>query len=96
MLGIMQPYFFPYVGHFELIHLSDDWIVFDVVKYQPKSWMNRNRVLHPKAGWQYVSAPVEKRGESGLIRDVRLVDPAAALARIIGQIDHYRLRGRPT
>ena len=94
-LGIMQPYFFPYVGHFELIRLSESWIVFDVVKYQPKSWMNRNRVLHPKSGWQYVSAQVEKPGEGEVIQHVRLVDPAAALGRIQGQIDHYRLRRAP-
>lgn len=94
-LGIMQPYFFPYVGHFELIRLTRSWIVFDVVKYQPKSWMNRNRILHPKAGWQYISVPVEKPDDGEMIQHVRLVDPAAALRRILGQIDHYRLRRAP-
>jgi len=53
-LGIMQPYFFPYLGHFSLISSVDKWIVFDVTQYTPKTWMNRNRILHPKTGWQYV------------------------------------------
>ncbi|HEX4098648.1 MAG TPA: WbqC family protein [Caulobacteraceae bacterium] len=94
-LGIMQPYFFPYLGYFELIQLSDDWVVFETVKYKPKSWMNRNRILHPRSGWQYVSTPIEKHTESGLIKDARQVDPGAARERILGQIDHYRLKRAP-
>ena len=27
-LGIMQPYFFPYIGYFDLINCTDRWIVF--------------------------------------------------------------------
>ena len=46
-LGIMQPYFFPYLGHFALIANVDAWIVFDVTQYTPRTWINRNRVLHP-------------------------------------------------
>ena len=36
-LGIMQPYFFPYLGYFELIERTDRWVVFDVVQYNTKS-----------------------------------------------------------
>lgn len=49
-LAIMQPYFFPYLGHFSLIAASDAWIVFDVRQYTPRTWMNRNRILHPTGG----------------------------------------------
>ena len=28
-IGIMQPYFFPYLGHFALIDAVDKWVVFD-------------------------------------------------------------------
>lgn len=94
-LAIMQPYFFPYLGYFELIQLSERWIVFDTVKYNPKSWMNRNRILHPSQGWQYVSAPVDRAAGSGVIRDMRVVEPHAAMQRILGQIDHYRAKRAP-
>ena len=57
-LGIMQPYFFPYLGHFALIAAVDEWIVFDITQYTRKSWVNRNRVLRPDGGWQYVSIPL--------------------------------------
>lgn len=94
-LGIMQPYFFPYLGYFDLINRTDRWIVFDVVRYAPKSWMNRNRILHPSAGWQYVSLPVDRHAGTGLILDVPLLDPQAAHDKIQGQIQHYRAAGAP-
>ncbi len=94
-LGIMQPYFFPYLGYYELIARTDRWVVFDVVKYTAKSWMNRNRILHPKQGWQYITVPVVHAGAGMLIRDVRTVDRARAAERILGQIEHYRVRRAP-
>lgn len=94
-LGAMQPYFFPYLGYYDLINRTDRWVVFDVVKYKPKTWMNRNRILHPTGGWQYITVPVDKHGENGLIQNVRLIDPDAARRRILGQIEHYRKAWAP-
>jgi hypothetical protein len=44
-LGIMQPYFFPYIGYFQLIAAVDVFIVYDNIKYTKKGWINRNRML---------------------------------------------------
>ena len=44
-LAIMQPYFFPYVGYFQLIAAADLFVVYDNVKYTKKGWINRNRLL---------------------------------------------------
>ena len=44
-VGIMQPYFFPYFGYFQLIAAVDLFIVYDNVKYTKKGWFNRNRML---------------------------------------------------
>lgn len=44
-LGIMQPYFFPYIGYFQLIAAVDLFIVYDNIKYTKKGWINRNRIL---------------------------------------------------
>jgi len=94
-LGVMQPYFFPYLGYFDLINRVDKWIVFDTVKYSSKSWMNRNRILHPKEGWQYVSVPVAKHVGEGTLRDIRVINMAVAGKRIRGQLEHYRSGGAP-
>ena len=45
-LAIMQPYFFPYLGYFQLMQAVDLYIVHDRVKYVKKGWINRNRILH--------------------------------------------------
>ena len=41
----MQPYFFPYIGYFQLIAAVDKFIVYDNIKYTKKGWINRNRML---------------------------------------------------
>lgn len=43
--AIMQPYFFPYIGYFQLIASVDLFIVYDNIKYTKQSWINRNRFL---------------------------------------------------
>ena len=44
-LGIMQPYFFAYMGHYQLINTVDEFIIYDNIKYTKKGWINRNKIL---------------------------------------------------
>jgi hypothetical protein len=86
----MQPYFFPYLGHFSLIASVDEWIVFDVTQYTPKTWMNRNRILHPKEGWQYVTVPLANSSNSIKTHEARILDIEKAKQSIIGKLSHYK------
>ena len=43
--AIMQPYFLPYIGYFQLIAAVDLFIVYDNIKYTKKGWISRNRML---------------------------------------------------
>jgi len=89
-LGIMQPYFFPYLGHFGLIAACDRWVVFDTCQYTPRSWMNRNRVLHPAAGWTWATAQL-RNGSVGIrAQDALLADPAVACRSLLGRLSHLR------
>jgi hypothetical protein len=45
IIGIMQPYFFPYIGYFQLINAVDKFIIYDDVNYIKQGWINRNRIL---------------------------------------------------
>jgi hypothetical protein len=90
ILGIMQPYFFPYWGHFALIEATQRWIIFDVTQYTPKMWMNRNRILHPNHGWQYINAPIHKSSISLKTFEAKLSNPKASGEKIIRQLAHYR------
>ena len=44
-VGIMQPYFLPYLGYFQLLQSVDVFIVYDNIQYTKKGWINRNRML---------------------------------------------------
>lgn len=89
-LGIMQPYFFPYMGHFSLIAAVDEWIVFDITQYTPKTWMNRNRVLHPSSGWQYVTVPLSNSSISIKTWEAKILDISEAKENIVGKLSHYK------
>jgi hypothetical protein len=41
----MQPYFFPYIGYWQLMRDVDRFIVYDDVNFITRGWINRNRVL---------------------------------------------------
>lgn len=59
ILGIMQPYFLPYLGYYQLFNLADQFVVYDNVKYTKKGWINRNRILdHGKD--KYITLPLSK------------------------------------
>jgi WbqC-like protein len=43
--AVMQPYFLPYIGYFQLIHAVDQFVVLDDANYINRGWINRNRML---------------------------------------------------
>ncbi len=44
-VGIMQPYFLPYIGYFQLINAVDKFVIYDDVNYIKGGWINRNNIL---------------------------------------------------
>lgn len=44
-LGIMQPYFLPYIGYFQLLNAVDKYVIYDNIQFTKKGWINRNRIL---------------------------------------------------
>lgn len=44
-LGIMQPYFFPYIGYWQLIHAVDTFVIYDDVNFIKKGYINKNYIL---------------------------------------------------
>lgn len=88
----MQPYFFPYLGYFSLIKHTDDFILFDVVQFIRHGWIERNRVLKPDVGWQYISVPLEKFHRSTLIKDIVINNKTDWKDKIVRQLEHYKKR----
>ena len=80
----MQPYFFPYIGYFQLIAQSDIFVFHDEVQYIKNGWINRNRVLDSKGGEIWITLPVAAASHRLAIRE-RFYLPEDA-QRILRQI----------
>jgi hypothetical protein len=58
-IAIMQPYFMPYIGYFQLIKSVDEFIIYDNIQYTKKGWINRNRIL-VNGKDQIITLPIKK------------------------------------
>ena len=44
-LAVMQPYFFPYIGYWQLISAVDTFVIYDDVNFIKQGYINRNNIL---------------------------------------------------
>lgn len=58
-VAIMQPYFLPYIGYFQLINYVDTFVVYDEIQYTKKGWINRNRIWK-NGDFDYITLPLKK------------------------------------
>jgi len=84
-VGIMQPYFFPYIGYFQLIATSDIFVLHDDVQYIKGGWVNRNRILLNGAS-RMITFPVQKDAHDLPINARNYVDDKQARKDIINLI----------
>jgi hypothetical protein len=89
-IGIMQPYFFPYLGYFTLIKHTDLFVVFDVVQFVRHGWMDRNRILKPNGEAQYFRASIKKHHSKALINAVQVDNSQLWQDKILKQLEHYK------
>jgi WbqC-like protein family len=73
-VALMQPYFFPYIGYFQLISAVDTFVIYDDVQWMKGGWINRNRVLTPAGSAGYLSLPVKGDSLSKNINERALAD----------------------
>jgi WbqC-like protein len=72
-LAIMQPYFFPYIGYWQLIHAVDRFVIYDDVNFIKRGWVNRNRILI-NGQPTHITASIVKASQNKRICDLSL-DP---------------------
>jgi hypothetical protein len=71
-LAIMQPYFFPYIGYFQMIYAADRFVFYDDVNFIKKGWISRNRLLVVNGDPLYFIIPVINKSSNRKIRDIEL------------------------
>lgn len=52
-LGVMQPYFLPYIGYFQLVDAVDEFIIYDDVQMIKGGWINRNAIPLGGVDWTF-------------------------------------------
>ncbi|RTL57213.1 MAG: hypothetical protein EKK37_14275 [Sphingobacteriales bacterium] len=72
-IAIMQPYFVPYIGYFQLINAVDQFVIYDNIKYTKKGWINRNRILVDGKD-EYITLPIRKDSDYLHVDQRKLAD----------------------
>ena len=72
-IAVMQPYFLPYIGYFQLIKTVDKFVVYDNIEFTKKGWINRNRIL-VNGKDEYFTLPLKKDSDYLHIDKRRLAD----------------------
>lgn len=93
-VAIMQPYFFPYIGYWQLLNAVNEFVLFDDAQYIRHGWVNRNRILKPSGGWQYIVVPVKKHDLATPIKDVLPDSDKDWKGLIFRQLAHYRKKAK--
>lgn len=68
-IAVMQPYFFPYIGYFQLINEVEKFVFYDDVNYITGGWINRNRILI-NAEAKYFTIPCKNASQNRLVKEV--------------------------
>ncbi len=71
-VAIMQPYFFPYIGYFQLIKSVDKFIILDDVNFIKGGWINRN-IIADKNISQWLTIPLDGASPNKLINEIDIV-----------------------
>ncbi|MEQ8414716.1 MAG: WbqC family protein [Imperialibacter sp.] len=72
-VAIMQPYFLPYVGYFQLINAVDKFVIYDNIEFTKKGWINRNRFL-VNGGDEFFTLPLKKDSDYLQVKERLLAD----------------------
>lgn len=70
-IGIMQPYFFPYIGYWQLINVVDKYVIYDDVNYIKGGWINRNRILI-KDKPSFINLKMDGSSPNKLIKEIQV------------------------
>jgi len=71
--AVMQPYFMPYIGYFQLINAVDVFVVYDNIQFTKKGWFHRNRILANGKDKMF-SVPLKKESDYLYVAQRELAD----------------------
>lgn len=81
-LAIMQPYFFPYIGYYQLVKSVDHFIFYDDVNFIKRGWINRTNILN-KNGKQLLTISLSQSSQNKLINEIEVLGTQDKLMKTI-------------
>lgn len=81
-LGIMQPYFMPYIGYFQLMKAVDKYVIYNDVNYITRGWVARNNILVGKKK-QLFSIQLQGASQNKYFMDIQIIDNFSNLTKTL-------------
>lgn len=84
-IAIMQPYFCPYIGYFQLVASVDRFIFYDDVNYIKGGWINRNRIVSNGKEFLF-TIPLVDASSFKLIKDTEINWRSKEITKLVNNI----------
>lgn len=84
-LAIMQPYFLPYLGYFQLMAKADAFVFYDDVNFINRGWVNRNRINIGGTA-HTITIPLQHASQNKLICEIVISNDSIWRKKIIRSI----------
>ena len=86
-IGIMQPYFFPYLGYWQLLAAVDKYVVYDDVNYIKGGWIARNNILL-NGQKHLITLPLENPSSFKKINEIAITGNMKAREKLVRTIQN--------
>lgn len=86
-VGIMQPYFFPYIGYWQLINVVDTYVIYDDVNYINRGWINRNRIIVERKP-KYINLILDKASQNKLINEIEIKKDINYMEKLLRTLEY--------
>lgn len=86
-IAIMQPYFMPYIGYFQLIHAVNVFVFYDDVHFNKRGWINRNKVL-VNGKENLFTIALSKASQNKLINEIEVSNPSKSFDQLLKSLEY--------
>jgi hypothetical protein len=87
-VGIMQPYFFPYIGYWQLMNAVDKYVIYDDVNFINRGWINRNNILMNGES-KMINLQLNYASQNKLINEIEVLDDPIYKKKLLKTIETF-------
>jgi hypothetical protein len=85
--AIMQPYFFPYLGYFNLVKHSSNFVFYDLSNFKRKSWISRNIICNPMGdNKEYIRPAIKEVSSLKSLNQIRINNKEKWKSKILNNL----------